>query len=101
MLGFDEDDIGNDPLEWIDRIHPDDKTRVINELYAHKNAETPRFKCEYRIEDADENYRWVLCRGLAVCEEDGVAYRMTGSQTDITDRKQAQERLARLQSAKT
>ena len=98
MLGFDEDDIGNDPLEWIDRIHPDDKTRVINELYAHKNAEIPQFECEYRIQDADENYRWVKCRGLAVCEEDGIAYRMTGSQTDITDRKQAEEKLALLQS---
>ena len=98
MLGFNEDDINNDPLEWIDRIHPDDKIRVISELHAHKNAETPHFECEYRINDAEGNYRWMMCRGLAVFDEDGIANRMAGSQTDITDRKQAEEKLALMQS---
>jgi len=98
MLGFNEDGINNDPLEWIDRIHPDDKIRLINELHAHKNAETPHFECEYRIKNAEGNYRWMMCRGLAVFDEDGVATRMTGSQTDITDRKQVEEKLALMQS---
>jgi len=34
-----------------------------------------------------------MCRGLAVRDDDDVAYRMIGSQTDITDRKQAEEKL--------
>jgi len=98
MLGFNEDDINNDPLEWIDRIHPDDKIRVVNELHAHKNAESPHFECEYRISNAAGNYRWMMCRGLAKFDEEGIASRMTGSQTDITDRKQAEEQLASMQS---
>ncbi len=93
MLGFSEDAIGSDPMEWIDRIHADDKTRVINELYAHKDGQTPHFESEYRIKNAEDKYRWMICRGLAVRDEDGVAYRMIGSQTDNTERKLAEEKL--------
>ena len=93
ILGFAEDDINSDPLEWINRIHPDDKTRVITELHAHKVAQTSHFECEYRMKNAEENYRWMMCRGLAVRDQEGVAYRMIGSHTDITDRKLAEEKL--------
>ncbi len=94
MLGYREDQIGADPLDWIDRIHADDKSRVIDELYAHKNGETPHFECEYRIRDAEGDYRWVKCRGVAIGDESGIACRMTGSQTDITDLKAAEAALA-------
>ena len=77
---------------------PDDKNRVISELHAHKNSESPRFECEYRIKNAEDNYRWMKCKGLAVIDENGAAYRMAGSQTDITDLKQAEEKLALMQS---
>ncbi len=93
MLGFDEGDIGNDPMEWIERIHPDDRNRVINELHAHKNAKTAHFESEYRMKNAEGEFRWMVCRGLAVRDEDGVAYRMIGSQTDNTGRKKAEEKL--------
>ncbi|MCP4432705.1 MAG: EAL domain-containing protein [Gammaproteobacteria bacterium] len=93
MLGFTEDAIGHDPLEWIDRIHADDKSHVINDLHAHKIEQTSHFECEYRIKNAEGDYRWMVCRGLAVRNEDGVAYRMIGSQSDINDRKQAEEKL--------
>jgi diguanylate cyclase (GGDEF)-like protein/PAS domain S-box-containing protein len=93
ILGFTEDEIGNDPLEWIDRIHPDDTTRVINELHAHKMGQSSHVECEHRMKNAEGSYRWMMCRGLAVSDEEGVAYRMIGSHTDITDRKQAEEKL--------
>jgi diguanylate cyclase (GGDEF)-like protein/PAS domain S-box-containing protein len=93
MLGFTEAVIGNSPEEWISRIHADDRGLVIADLDAHKNARTSHFECEYRIENAEGSYRWMHCRGLAVRDEDGIAYRMTGSQTDITDRKKAEEKL--------
>ncbi len=93
MLGFTENAIGSDPQEWIARIHPDDKGLLIAELDAHKSGKTSHLECEYRIRNAEGSYRWMMCRSLAVRDEDGIAYRMTGSQTDITDRKQAEEKL--------
>lgn len=100
MLGYNEDDIDSDPMEWINRIHPDDKTHVVNELHAHKMAQSPHFECEYRIKNSDGYYQWMMCRGLAILDEDGIAYRMTGSQTDITRLKQAEQELALIQSGK-
>ncbi len=94
MLGFEDHAIGSDPQEWISRIHADDRARVIAELEAHKAARTEHFECEYRVENAEGNYRWMMCRGLAIRGDDGVACRMTGSQTDITLRKQVEEKLA-------
>ncbi|MCP4491416.1 MAG: EAL domain-containing protein [Gammaproteobacteria bacterium] len=93
MLGFTEDAIGSDPKEWMERIHPDDKSLVMAELEAHKSGQTSAFACEYRIKNADRVYRWMMCRGLAVMDEYDIAYRMTGSQTDITDQKKAEEKL--------
>ena len=93
MLGFSEDAIGNDPQEWISRIHPDDRSVVIAELEAHKNGNTSHFESEYRMKTAEDGYRWMMSKSLAVRDENNIAYRMTGSQTDITDRKQAEEKL--------
>ena len=60
----------------------------------HLKGKTPHFECEYRIKDAYGKYVWILARGLAVRDKQGKAYRMAGSQTDITASKQAEARLA-------
>jgi len=94
MLGFKEHEIGNNPDEWLKRIHPDDQKRVRESLISHINGETPHFEYEYRIQHANNVYMWILTRGLAVREAEGKAYRIAGSQTDLTSRKLIEERLA-------
>jgi len=94
MLGFREDEIDNKPDEWFQRIHPKDLPHVQIALSVHLKGDTEHFESEYRILDANKKYRWMLSRGLAVRNTDNTAYRMAGSQTDITDRKLVEERLA-------
>ncbi len=84
MLGWEEQDICDDPNEWFSRIHPDDVDRVRADLAAHLEEATPHYEDEYRMLHRDGNYLWMLGRGLAVCDGNGKAYRMAGSQTDIT-----------------
>ncbi len=93
MLGYDSGAIGEQPAEWFERIHPDDQPAVQAALSAHLAGRAPDFESEYRIRHAGGGYRWVLTRGLAVRDEEGEAYRMAGSQSDITARKMAEERL--------
>ena len=93
MLGIGEDEILNDPQEWLSRIHPDDLAEFKALLDAHLGGNRAHFETEYRISHASGKERWMLCRGLAVRDAEGRAYRMSGSQTDITDRKIAEERL--------
>ena len=94
MLGYGEqNEIGHSPNEWFDRVHPDDLMLLQRDLEAHLAGLTSHFKFEHRILHKDGAYRWVLCRGLAVYDSEGKAYRMAGSQTDSTRRKEAEERL--------
>ncbi|APB35103.1 diguanylate cyclase/phosphodiesterase with PAS/PAC sensor(s) [Gloeomargarita lithophora Alchichica-D10] len=93
MLGYREGEISPNPDEWIDRIHPEDRDRVRNELSAHLTGLTPHFESEHRVVHRDGRYHWMLCRGLAVRDTDGQVYRMAGSQTDITRRKQTESQL--------
>jgi diguanylate cyclase (GGDEF)-like protein/PAS domain S-box-containing protein len=93
MLGYEEDEIGNSPDEWFKRVHPFDRKQVEAEITAHIKGFTPHFENEHRILHKDGTYRWVLSRGLAVRDSSGKAYRMAGSQTEITERKLAEEQL--------
>jgi len=93
MLGYAEHDIGTAPEEWFHRIHEDDRELLEMRLAAHCKRLITHFEHEYRIMHSDGKYRWMLCRGLAVWDEAGQAVRMAGSQTDISERKAAEERL--------
>ena len=94
MLGYRDNEITSDPAEWLERIHPQDKEQVQTAIGHHRNGDTEHFEMEYRMLHADGSARWVLSRGLAVRDVNGKASRMAGSQTDITERKLAEERLA-------
>lgn len=92
-LGYRDSDIGEDPEEWLALIHDADRGRVERDLREYHQAEGGTFSSEYRILDAAGGYRWVLCRGIAVRDEDGGPYRMVGSQTDVNQRKEVEARL--------
>ncbi len=93
MLGFARDEIGSSLDEWLDRVDETDRAIVKAKLAEHLNGETPHFECEYRIHNKDNSVLWMLARGMAVCDNDGKAYRVAGSQTDITVRKINEEKM--------
>jgi len=93
MLGYEGAKIGERPDEWLDRIHPEDVKEVQLALSAHVEGLNNHFESEHRIRCKDGSYKWVLTRGLAVRDEKGIAYRMAGSQSDITQRKRTEEQL--------
>jgi diguanylate cyclase (GGDEF)-like protein/PAS domain S-box-containing protein len=94
MLGAEDEDIKHTPEEWFDRVHPEDLERVRAALSAHLEGLTSHFENEYRMLHKNGSYRWVLCRGLAVRDEQGRARRIAGSQSDVTHRKLAEAQLA-------
>lgn len=93
MLGYDENEIGNTPEEWFNLVHPDDRNQLETKLASHKDNHSTHFESEHRILHKDRSYKWTLNRGLAVRDMSGRAYRMAGSQTDITERKMAEAQL--------
>lgn len=94
MLGYPDRDISSASGEWLKRVHPEEAERLKLDLTAHFQGSTSHFENEHRMLHRDGTYRWMLSRGLAVFDEDKRALRIAGSQTDITDRKYAEEKLA-------
>jgi diguanylate cyclase (GGDEF)-like protein/PAS domain S-box-containing protein len=92
MLGYGDRDIGNSPDEWLKRVHPEELDWLKAQIEAHIAGRSPNFEVEHRMLHRDGTYRWMLSRGLAVRDGE-IAYRMAGSQTDITERKRAEEQL--------
>ncbi len=93
MLGYDEDEVFDSPEDWLDKIHPDYRRQVRAELDAHLAGHTPRFESEYQMIHVNGEYLWMLARGIALRDDDGQAIRISGSQTDITLRKQNEHKL--------
>jgi diguanylate cyclase (GGDEF)-like protein/PAS domain S-box-containing protein len=93
MLGYRDGEIGDRPSEWFDRVHPEELDWLKAQLAAHLDGLSLHFEIEHRMQHKDGTYCWMLSRGLAVRDQAQTAYRMAGSQTDITKRKLAEEQL--------
>jgi diguanylate cyclase (GGDEF)-like protein/PAS domain S-box-containing protein len=93
MLGYAEPELGDARGEWLGRVHPDDRAALTQALEAHLSGASHHFEHEHRIQHRDGSYRWVLARGMAVRDQQNRAIRVVGSQTDVTDRKKAEQRL--------
>ncbi len=93
MLGYTDPELGDARGEWLGRVHPDDRAALTQALDAHLTGASHHFEHEHRMQHRDGSYRWMLARGMAVRDGSGNAIRVVGSQTDVTDRKKAEQRL--------
>lgn len=93
LRGYAEQEIGNGEEEWSNTIHPDDLERIMASIQRHFAGETPVFCEEYRIRGKDGAWKWILDRGLARKDGNGAVIRMAGSESDITERKLAENAL--------
>jgi len=86
-----------DRSDFEDRLHPDDRDRVIDDRLRHLAAKEP-YKIEYRIRKESGDYVWFHASGQAIWDPDGNPIRMAGSVEDITERKRAEIALAQYAS---
>ena len=77
---------------WKVVVHPDDLDRLIREWLALLNDPKPG-ELETRIRRYDGEYRWFLIRVLPEFDAEGNVVRWLGSDTDIEDRKRAENKL--------
>jgi len=88
MLGYAEGEIHGTLTEWEERIHPDDRKAVEEDLQRHLTGEVPLYRSEHRLRARDGSFRWILDRGKVVrWSEDGRPLRMIGTQSDLTERR--------------
>jgi PAS domain S-box-containing protein len=71
-------------------VHPEDRSRVMKTMESLAGQE---FEVEYRIVTKDGEVRWLRDRGFPIRNQSGQIYRMGGVAEDITERKEAEDRL--------
>ena len=96
QLGHEDLGVPNRYEEWETRLHPEDRTRTLNAVRASIENPAHGYEVEFRLRHKDGSYRWILARASLLQDAEGRAYRMLGSHTDITDRKDAETQLAQL-----
>ncbi|MFO1483467.1 MAG: PAS domain S-box protein [Verrucomicrobiaceae bacterium] len=99
MVGYEEDELGNSFASFEALLHPDDYDRVLTELDDYLKSRIPRYAVEFRFKHKDGSWRWILARGRALRDKAGKPHRMTGSHTDVTERKQNEEELRQARQA--
>ncbi|RFZ89163.1 EAL domain-containing protein [Shinella sp. WSJ-2] len=98
IRGLQPDDAIDSSLEsWIQSVHPDDRAHVIAEIKKQETGQTGFSVFSYRERHKEGHWVWVESRGAVVeYGADGKPSRIAGTDTDITERKEAEERLAQM-----
>ena len=97
ILGYHDEELGDEPHEWDRRTHAEDLAHKLGEMNAYLDAERSEFRVEYRMQAKDGSWRWILDRGLAVSRgDDGRPLHLVGTHTDITSQKVAESKLREL-----
>ncbi|HVL74580.1 MAG TPA: EAL domain-containing protein [Noviherbaspirillum sp.] len=94
ILGHAEHEIGSSTVEWEHRLHPQDRSAAMAALEACLQGRKAALSSEHRLRCRNGEWKWVLLRARVV-ERDagGKPLRMTGTMSDISRRRQSEERV--------
>ncbi len=95
ILGYGEDEMPTGPTSFFDQLHPEDRPRLIqNAARSEVDKTVQSFEHEVRVRCKDGSYRWVASNGRLLRDAAGKPVRVVGAIRDITQRRQAEEKLA-------
>jgi PAS domain S-box-containing protein len=96
QLGYEDHELTNEFSEWESRLHPEDHDRILSDVAAFRADPDKGYDVDYRLRHKDGSYRWIHTQAMLMHDTTGRALRMLGCHVDITSRKQAEQRLNRL-----
>ncbi len=95
MLGYEVDELPHTTQTWYQLVHPEDLVWVNELLAKHLQDSSVRYEFDYRLRTKAGGWQWVADYGKVVArDEQGQPLRMIGTHRDVSDRKQAEERIA-------
>ena len=95
IMGYSEEDLRQEPIDWRRLVHTDELPRVQARLRDHIAGRTPLFESLHRMQRKDGEWRWMHCRARALLDPEGRLRRLIGVETDITEQKIYEEALFR------
>jgi PAS domain S-box-containing protein len=95
LFGHTHAALGGTLRGWAERVHPDDRARVLGAVHAVLEGAGPSLQVEYRFQRADGQWAHVVDRGHVLRDAGGRALRMVGAVQDVTEERAARAALAR------
>ena len=83
---------------WADRLHAEDRAATLTQIRTATTQRMP-FQAEFRLQRHDGQYRWLLNVAVPRFGRDGTFLGLAGVATDVTDRRQLEQRLVRAERA--
>ncbi|MDK6077755.1 putative bifunctional diguanylate cyclase/phosphodiesterase [Massilia varians] len=96
MLGYQPDELGCHTDLWLELMHPDDRPELLRFWKDLLEGDRETYSVEWRLRHHDGHYVAVLSRGFVTRDARGRALRVSGTNTDLTERKQAEQRIYEL-----
>jgi len=93
LLGLDENDAGDTPQEWFRRVDVDQVADLRQRLGRLRAGQDPHLSIQLKMLHTDGEQRWMLCRAAVSRNDRGEAVRLSGSLTEISELKAAQDEL--------
>ncbi len=73
---------------YRDRLHPDDRDRILNQIQNSQFSPDDQYHAEFRLRNGDGSYRWIQSIGKIIqIQTDGTIKRMIGQHLDIDSSK--------------
>jgi len=95
ITGFSLEIIGDRPNIWSERLHPDDRDRVIAAIEARRK--TGRSSIEYRWQCADGTFKHFLDQAVLLRDAEGQPMEFAGTLTDISEQRSLESQLVQAQ----
>ena len=92
ILGLTRKSLYENPMSWLDAIHPDDRESARQVSIGQLKGE--RVDSEYRIR-TPKGTKWIRNRAFPIRDENGLIVRVAGIAEDITERKRFEDDLIR------
>lgn len=83
MFGYPETEVRSESW-WSERMHPDDRERVVAEFNNVFTREDKHMQIEYRFLCADGSYKYIMNRASVVISSTGIPRRMIGVIQDVS-----------------
>jgi diguanylate cyclase (GGDEF)-like protein/PAS domain S-box-containing protein len=96
MLGYPSGEGINDSGAWRRLMHPQDDDMTTDYLANLLPSRREGFNLEFRLRHRDGHYVPVLSRGFVLRDDAGTALRISGVNTDLTERKRTERRIYEL-----
>ncbi|HEY1361357.1 MAG TPA: EAL domain-containing protein [Xanthobacteraceae bacterium] len=93
LLGLKRGALEGPAARWLDVLHPLDRDRFRAVLDSVLEQRRGRLTQDFRLRTPDGHYLWLALKARPVVGSDGEVVRLVGTLTDVTEFKNAEERL--------